>query len=279
MKIITLIDSSTPSEQLEAEHGLAVYIETNDRKILFDTGRSASFISNAAKLGVKLWKVDTVIISHGHYDHIGGLIDFLKLNTHAIVYLKKEIFDYQYFSVKNNRQNNIGYPPELESFKERFRFLENDVTCDGDLYLFREIKRTNPLPKGNKMLFRADSQMFENDNFDHELILSIVQPQGVAVFTGCAHNGIVNMLHTVKKYFQHKNIALIYGGLHLLDERNDVSFETSNEMDEIVRQIEELAPMSKLITGHCTGRNALCRIRQSTQIEVENFFTGYEVVF
>ena len=107
IRITTLIENS-PGEHLalKNEHGISFCIEKDGHKILFDTGRSASFISNAAKLGVKLWKVDTVIISHGHYDHIGGLIDFLKLNTHAIVYLKKEIFDYQYFSVKNNRQNN-----------------------------------------------------------------------------------------------------------------------------------------------------------------------------
>ena len=279
MKIITLIDNATPSEQLEVEHGLAVYIETNDRKILFDTGKSASFIRNAVKLGVELRDVDTVIISHGHYDHIGGLIDFLKLNSHAIVYLKKEIFDYQYFSIKNNKQNNIGYPPELESFKDRFRFLENEVTRDGDLFLFREIIRTNPLPKGNKVLFRSASQLLENDNFEHELILSIVQSQGVALFSGCAHNGIVNILTTVKTYFLHKEIGLIYGGLHLLDERNDMSFETTKELDEIVRQIKELAPKAKLVTGHCTGSNALCRLRKSTKIEVENFFSGCEVVF
>ena len=87
MKIWTLMENSACQGDLAAEHGLSLYVETNGKKILFDAGQSAAFADNAEKLGVDLAQVDLVVLSHGHYDHSGGLRRFLEINDHAEIYV------------------------------------------------------------------------------------------------------------------------------------------------------------------------------------------------
>ena len=114
MKIVTLTDNRTQSNKLETEHGLSLYIETDcGQKILYDTGQSYLFMQNAKKLGIELKDIDKVVISHGHYDHIGGLLAFLKINKIAKVYMNATLFDYEYFSLKSGVKKLNGFPPDL----------------------------------------------------------------------------------------------------------------------------------------------------------------------
>ena len=116
MKITTLLDNRTHSEKLKTEHGLSLYIETDDnQKILYDTGQSDLFMDNAAELGVDLTEIDMVIISHGHYDHIGGLTAFLEANKTAKIYMNATLFDYEYFSVKKGVKKMNGFPPDRKT--------------------------------------------------------------------------------------------------------------------------------------------------------------------
>ena len=110
MKIITLLENTACSAQLVCEHGLSLYIETGNRKILFDAGQSDAFANNAERLGVYLKAVDLVILSHGHYDHGGGLGRCLEINDYAPVYLSKHAFEPHY----NGREKYIGLDPALQ---------------------------------------------------------------------------------------------------------------------------------------------------------------------
>lgn len=277
MKIITLTNNTTYSENLKAEHGLSVYIEIEDHKILFDTGKSDVFIHNANELNIDLQAIDTAVISHGHYDHLGGLINFLQLNQTAKVYLKKEIFDYQYLSVRNELQKNIGYPEELKEFTNRFVFLENDVLIKNELVFISKIDHPYPQPKGNKILFKTDGKTKIQDDFLHELIFAINAVDGLYVFSGCAHNGILNMLATVKKYFPEKNIKLIFGGLHLIDNNEFVETETTDELKHISQEIIKLSNQAKLYTGHCSGKNASKEIESILGNCFHLFYSGLQI--
>ena len=110
MRITCLMENISHHEELKCQHGLSLYIETKQHKILLDTGADATFAENAEKLGVNLKDVDIAFLSHGHYDHAGGISRFLQLNHHAKVYIKKEAFEdychngsegYQYIGVDN----------------------------------------------------------------------------------------------------------------------------------------------------------------------------------
>lgn len=279
MKIITLTDNTTLQNQLIAEHGLSVYIETDKHRILFDTGKSDVFIHNANTLHIDLKNVDTVVISHGHYDHLGGLIAFLELNNKARVYLKKEIFDYQYLSVRNKTSKPIGYPEELRKFADRFIYVDKKMIELDEMIFFGEIDHYYPLPKGNKWLYKTNNVVKTSDDFRHELIFALNICSELYIFTGCAHNGALNMLKTVKNQFPNHNIKMIFGGLHLIDENEYVETETADEIAFIGNEINNIAPKIELITGHCTGKNAMEEIGKTMKNRFLSFYSGYQIEF
>ena len=106
---ITVLTENTSACGLTFEHGLSLYIETNGHRLLFDTGQTALFSENAERLGVDLAAVDICVLSHGHYDHGGGLKRFIGLNDHAPIYLSHHAF----CSCCNAKGKYIGLDPEL----------------------------------------------------------------------------------------------------------------------------------------------------------------------
>ena len=93
MKIWTLMENAAAREDLAAEHGLSLLIETGAHRILFDSGQSGAFADNAEKMGLNLGTVDLAVLSHGHYDHSGGLLRFLEYNDRAKIYVDQYAFD------------------------------------------------------------------------------------------------------------------------------------------------------------------------------------------
>src|SRR4030042_201329 len=136
MKIVTLIDNIVYKTGLIAEHGFSVYLETGDKKILFDTGQSGNFIKNASLLGIDITSVDYCIVSHGHYDHTGGLYEFCKVNSKAKILMKKEAMLQKY---KSNT-SYIGVPFSAFLFNNRIEFIDKKFNLTEELIIIPEIK-------------------------------------------------------------------------------------------------------------------------------------------
>ena len=138
MKITTLLENTACRAGLCAAHGLSLYIETPRHKILFDMGPNEDFIANAKALGVDLAAVDLAILSHGHYDHGGGLVAFCRVNAHAPVYIHKDAFRAYYALEEGRAPRYIGLPRGLEDFRDRFVLTEGETVIDDELTLFSE---------------------------------------------------------------------------------------------------------------------------------------------
>lgn len=276
MKITTLIDNTTLDNELNSEHGLSVYIETSNKRILFDTGMSDKFLINAEKLGIDLSNVDIVIISHGHYDHIGGLIDFIKKNCKAKIYMKKEIFDNRYITIRDKTILDRGYPEELVEYKDRFTFLTDEVTRDEDIILLKNINREYPIPKGNTILYATNNNEIWQDEFEHELLFAIMYNNELVMFTGCAHNGVVNMISSLKRHFPENNIKVIHGGFHLV-KTDFADTETNDEIQQIAREIIRLAPGAIIYTGHCTNENVLRQLKSLIKDRIDQLYVGHNI--
>ena len=278
MKIITLVDNQTQSENFETEHGLSLYIETdNNQKILYDTGQSDLFIHNAQKLGVNMDEIDRVVISHGHYDHIGGLLAFLKVNKTAKVYMNATIFDYEYFSVKRGVKKMNGFPPALLEYSERFVLLTKNIQFEKICFI-TDITHTYNLPKGNSILYRQKEGIEELDNFSHELILVVKTQQGLCVFTGCAHNGVLNIVATVQSVIPQTQIHCLYGGFHLIDGKDFVQTETIDDLTILALNLNNLLPKAHFYTGHCTSKKATEVLSEKMEGRLESIHVGKEVI-
>ncbi|NDL68804.1 MBL fold metallo-hydrolase [Anaerotalea alkaliphila] len=247
MTIKTLVENTILGEGLEAEHGLSLYIETKEHKILFDAGESSLFLENAAKMGVDLSKVDLVVISHGHRDHGGGLETFLDNNSHAKVYVREGAFGPHYAQRKDGVEE-IGLDRELLS-RGRFVFAGERLDIDGELTLFSGVVGNRLNPSGNKrLLMEKDGELVEDD-FSHEQSLLIREQGSTVLVAGCAHRGIANILEHVREavgsYPDH-----VVGGFHLM---NNSAGTTENP--GVVAQLGGYLQGIKAVchTCHCTG--------------------------
>ena len=272
MIIKTLVENTSISKSLNSEHGLSLYIETNNHKILFDTGASDLFAINASKMQVDLSKVDTVIISHGHYDHGGGLKTFLALNENAKIYINKNAFLDYYSNRLNSEKKYIGLDKTLME-NERLILVEGSVVIDEQLELFSGVKQNRLNPSGNKELFIKDKDSFIQDNFLHEQNLVIKENSNTVVIAGCAHNGIVNIL----EHFNETNKTQpthVIGGFHLYSRGTD-KYEDPSVIESIGTYL--INTKATFYTCHCTGVKAYELLKQNMEDSVNYLSTGSEI--
>lgn len=250
MRITVLLENSSASKELTAKHGLCLHIQTKQHSILFDVGPDDTFIHNAKKLNVDLTEVDTVVISHGHKDHGGGLEAFLSLNQKAKIYVSQHAFEPHYASLFKLLKVGVGLDPALKGL-ERVVLTEDLLVLDDELVLISHVEGQVLRPKSNRNLLMKTSQGYAQDDFRHEqhLILNIDGKQ--TLISGCSHTGIVNILSTAKSKGYVPNMVL--AGLHLFNPLNS-KVEPLENIQTLGLQL--LASKIQLYTFHCTGEKA-----------------------
>ncbi|MCR4735785.1 MAG: MBL fold metallo-hydrolase [Treponema sp.] len=290
MKITALMENTPGSPDCTALHGLSFYIETKAHKILFDSGPSDETLKNAEKLGVDLKQVDIAVLSHGHYDHSGGLLAFAALNPKAKIYMQRGAGGENYaFDGPDKGYRYIGIDKKILELPQ-VQLLDGDAKLDEELSLFTIDQRKFPLPSTNKRIVRKLSQACPNeesklvsenfiqDDFTHEHCLFIDDgPANRALISGCAHNGILNIIEEfIRKYGQEKLPGLVLSGFHLLRksgyEENDYA-----EQDEIAKKLASYS--CKFYTCHCTGQEPYERMKAILGDQLEYFHTGNVIVF
>ncbi|WP_315118161.1 MBL fold metallo-hydrolase [uncultured Clostridium sp.] len=278
MKIITLIENiNNDSKDLINEHGLCLYVEKDNKRILFDTGRTDAFITNARKLGVSLEDIDVVVISHGHCDHGGGLLSFLKINSKAKVYMKREAskdyyFHYMFFN------KSVGIDKKVfEEYSNRINYIDSFSEIAEDVYIITDIDKSYKIPKGNNYLYSREEDKLTKDKFKHELIMVIREQDGICIFTGCSHNGAANMIQASKNAFPDINIKAIIGGFHLV--KLPIIKSSSASQDEINIITEKIISenIEKVYTGHCTGEKAYKTLKGILGDRIEYIKTGTRI--
>lgn len=266
-RIIILSDNRTDNPLLETEHGLSVYLENNGRKYLLDTGASDLFMRNAEKLGVDLGEVDYCLISHGHNDHIGGLPAFLEMNHRAKVILSSEIPGAEYASVRRYLHSITG-DVDFQKHGDRFVFIKEDSYVDG-IHVYSHLAHHHAQPLGDRMLLiKSDDGKFVKDAFRHELAFVV----GDVLFTGCAHNGILNILESIQE-----PVRLSIGGFHLLDSHLSEHYETDEQLRDISSELARRYPDMDFYTGHCTGEHCYGVLSEEKGLQLHQFHCGDEI--
>lgn len=264
MKIVCLMENTAGNQQCQCEHGLSLYIEMENNTILADTGASGVFLDNAEKLGVDVEKVETVFLSHGHYDHGGGILEFHKKNPKAKIVMQKTALG-DYWHKSDTVEKYIGLDSKIKE-------LENLVLLQGDGVLDEIVNSRNAengktekiclftlnakkqeelrcWPQGNLVLKERKENEFIQDSFVHEQYLVLEENGKRVLISGCAHNGILNIVEEYKKRY-HSYPDVIISGFHMRKKNG----YTDDDFEIIKETAKELKNTGILCyTGHCTG--------------------------
>ncbi len=247
MIIKCLIENNRISNEIYSEHGLSLFIDDGFNKYLFDTGQSNNFIENAKLMGVRLEDIEYTIISHGHYDHGGGLLNFLKINSKSKIFIHRKSFGKK-FNIKQDTRKEIGLDKNLLNFKNRFTFVDNSIDINKNASLFTNYSHGFQPPKGNSTLFKETSKGIVNDDFKHEINLNIQNKGFNYLFTGCSHNGILNIITSHYNKYS-KKINYLFGGFHL---KNLDITKNHQYLDTLSYNLNKFN-IDKIYTCHCTG--------------------------
>lgn len=237
MIIRVLMENTAQSPDLIAEHGLSLYIETAHHKILFDAGQSAAFADNAARMGVDLTKVDLCILSHGHYDHSGGLARFLEINAHAPVYVHERAFEAHHNAIGKY----IGVDQTLAD-NPRIVRAGDRLNIDSELLLCSCNDRIDGVPASARGMTVCTNGIHTQDDFLHEQYLIIHENGKRVVISGCSHKGILNIVRWLEP-------DALVGGFHFmkLDPEGADAALLASAADALLE-----FPCT-YYTGHCTG--------------------------
>lgn len=280
MRIVTLMEN-TLGNQVEntgcvAEHGLSLYIETPKHKLLLDTGATGAFADNAKLLGVDLTQVDTLVLSHGHYDHAGGIMRFADINKTASLYLQNKA-KFEYYHKSDIEERYIGIDPEI-SLLPNVKWVKEKLHLDNELELFSGVKGRKLWPNGNRELKQKVKDEYGivsyiQDEFEHEQYLVVSCEGKMILLSGCAHNGVINILEHYKMLYGDVPDAMI-SGFHMM--------KKTEYTEEEIRGIEETAHIcsslkTKFYTGHCTGEAAFEIMKKIMGEQLHYLHTGDEL--
>ncbi|BBO70297.1 MBL fold metallo-hydrolase [Desulfosarcina alkanivorans] len=232
------------------EHGFACLIETDAGNVLFDTGQGMGLCGNARAMGKNLASIQAIAISHGHYDHTGGLPQVLRQAGPVPVYGHPDIFTARTWSDgKTTRYIGMRHRREyLESLGARFHLIRDPVEISPGIHLTGEIPRTNDFerPDPDMTLHPAGGTAVCPDPVADDLSLVVDSPKGLILVLGCAHAGMVNIITHVLQTFGRDRIYAVIGGTHL-------GFSQPAQFDETLKAIDRYG-IERVGVSHCTGQ-------------------------
>jgi 7,8-dihydropterin-6-yl-methyl-4-(beta-D-ribofuranosyl)aminobenzene 5'-phosphate synthase len=252
LRITTLSENTAGMDGFLGEWGLSILVESDEAKVLFDTGQSLSTVHNARLLGIDLNRIDKIVLSHGHFDHTGGLRQTLsEIGREIEVIAHPDIWQAKYATRQGEEPRYIGIPfsrGELEGLGARFKLtsepvaISDSIMTSGEIPMMTDYEEIEPF-----LAVKADGN-FEPDTFRDDQALIIKTPPGLVVILGCAHRGIINTLYHARTLSGVKKIDSVIGGCHLM-----------NASEERIRQtvdaLKELG-VGRLGVCHCTGMAA-----------------------
>ena len=269
LKITILCENTVGRLIGSGEHGFSAFIEADQGNYLFDTGNGHSVISNSLVMNKDLKNLEKIFLSHGHYDHTGGLPDVLKVKGRVDVHVHPHVFlDRIAVEKRDGKETKrfVGLPYKkgyLEYLGAHFLLSSHFVEVETGMFLTGEVPRRTSFEKPDPRLFSEIDGKSGQDLFFDDQSLVLDTNKGFVVLLGCAHSGIINILNHIIQQTGKENIYAILGGTHL-------DFLAPEQLEESIQSLKQM-PIQKIGVSHCTGMNAAFRLRQDFG---DRFFYG-----
>jgi 7,8-dihydropterin-6-yl-methyl-4-(beta-D-ribofuranosyl)aminobenzene 5'-phosphate synthase len=268
---ITIICENTVGRRIGlGEHGFSTFIETERGNYLFDTGGGHSVVRNSLELNKDLRTIEKIFLSHGHFDHTGGLPEVLKLKGRVDVHAHAHVFLDRIHVIKDNGKETkkfVGLPYKkkyLESLGAYFIFNKDFMEVEKGVFLTGEVPRKTSFEKPDPVLFSEIDGKTEQDIFSDDQSLILDTKKGLILVLGCAHSGMINIINYVIDKTGKDKFYAILGGTHL-------DFLTPEQLEESIKILRKME-IEKMGVCHCTGMRAAFRLHQEFG---DRFFYGH----
>ncbi len=250
IRVTVLVENTAAGRDTRGEHGLAYWIETDTIRVLFDTGQTQqTLLHNAEQLKIDLADADAVVLSHGHFDHTGGLPGLLQQMDLPDLYLHPAALARRFSRHRDGKVQDVGIPMQLDEPVLRQHVVSLNWT-ERPVQISNGIWVTGPVPRVNDYEdtggdFYLDRDCTQIDPITDDQAIFLPSQDGTVVVVGCAHAGVINTLQYVRRLTNNRPIHAVIGGMHLVHasaERLELTGEALRQLD-----VQVLAP------AHCTG--------------------------
>jgi len=268
---ITIICENTVGRRIGlGEHGFSAFIETDKGNYLFDTGSGHSVIRNSLELNKDLRTTKKIFLSHGHYDHTGGLPEVLKLKGKADIHAHPHVFLDRIHVVKENEKETkkfVGLPYKkkyLELLGANFILHKDFREVEKGVFLTGEVPRKTSFEKPDPVLLAEIDGKIDQDIFSDDQSLILDTEKGLILVLGCAHSGMINIINYVIDKMGKEKFYAVLGG-------TQIDFLTQEQLEESIKALKKMK-IEKIGVCHCTGMRAAFRLHHEFG---DRFFYGH----
>jgi len=251
VKVTVVVENTAGGDGTIPEHGICFWIDTGSTLVIFDTGQGGALLNNARILEIPLEQAESVALSHGHYDHTGGLKTVMHLSRNPKVYAHPATFQPKFACNEHGQSRSIGMPPMSEKSVRELAgdviFTTRPTQIADSLFVTGEIPRVTEFEDPGGPFF-LDEGCTKSDPFLDDQALFFESSRGTVVLLGCAHAGVINTILYIQQLMEGKPIHAVMGGMHLLS-------ASRGRMDSTIEYLSRINP-DLLGPAHCTGSEA-----------------------
>jgi len=256
IRITTLVENTAAGRDILGEHGLSFWIETDTHRVLFDTGQTSDVLMhNAERLGIDLATADAIVLSHGHFDHTGGLDAVLGRAERPRLLLHPGALQRRFSRHGDGSMHDVGIPPHLTA--ERLGDAANVLWTERETTIVPGLLVTGAIPRDTAYedtggAFYLDEACTRPDPIDDDQAVFFETECATVIVLGCAHAGVINTVRHVKQITGDRPVHTIIGGMHLVH-------ASAERMDRTVGALRDLN-VKQISPTHCTGPSASARL-------------------